>query len=68
MYRSIDKKALKASLERRLMMPAKGRQGSRCGGLNAKGIANQQAGADFVEELRPVFDELAGLSSRVRWN
>jgi DNA invertase Pin-like site-specific DNA recombinase len=38
-------------------------RGVKLGGLNAKGIANQQAAADFAEQLRPVFAELADLSA-----
>jgi hypothetical protein len=36
----------------------------KLGGLNAGGIAKQQAAADFAEQLRPVFTELADLSAR----
>jgi DNA invertase Pin-like site-specific DNA recombinase len=39
-------------------------RGVKLGGLNAKGIANAQAAADFAEQLRPVFAELADLSAR----
>jgi DNA invertase Pin-like site-specific DNA recombinase len=39
-------------------------RGVKLGGLNAKGIANAQAAADFAEQLRPVFEELAPLSAR----
>jgi len=39
-------------------------RGVKLGGLNAKGIANQQTAADFADQLRPIFDELAGLSAR----
>src|SRR5262252_6219518 len=39
-------------------------RGVKLGGLNAKGIANAQAAADFAEQLRPVFEELASLSAR----
>jgi DNA invertase Pin-like site-specific DNA recombinase len=38
-------------------------RGVKLGGLNAKGIANAQAAADFAEQLRPVFAELANLSA-----
>jgi DNA invertase Pin-like site-specific DNA recombinase len=36
----------------------------RLGGLNAKGIAEQQAARERAEQLRPVFAELASLSAR----
>jgi DNA invertase Pin-like site-specific DNA recombinase len=39
-------------------------RGVKLGGLNAGGIAKAQAAADFAERVRPVFDELAGLSAR----
>ena len=39
-------------------------RGVKLGGLNAGGIANQQAAADFAERPRPVFAELADMSAR----
>jgi DNA invertase Pin-like site-specific DNA recombinase len=39
-------------------------RGVKLGGLNAKGIANQQAAADFAELMRPLFGEMADLSAR----
>jgi DNA invertase Pin-like site-specific DNA recombinase len=39
-------------------------RGVKLGGLNAKGIANMEAAADFAEQMRPVFAKLAGLSAR----
>lgn len=39
-------------------------RGVKLGGLNARGIANQQAAVDFAERLRPTFDELAEISAR----
>jgi DNA invertase Pin-like site-specific DNA recombinase len=39
-------------------------RGVKLGGLNVGGIAKQQAAADFAEQLRPVFTELANLSAR----
>lgn len=39
-------------------------RGVKLGGLNAKGIENQQAARERAEELRPIFAELAGLSDR----
>ena len=60
-----------AEKERRLIsertkagLAAAKRRGVKLGGLNARGIANQQAAADFAERLRPIFDELADMSAR----
>src|SRR5262245_32361384 len=39
-------------------------RGVKLGGLNAGGIAKQQAAADFAEQMRPVFAGLADLSAR----
>ncbi len=39
-------------------------RGVKLGGLNAGGIANQQAAAAFARQLRPMFTELAALSAR----
>jgi DNA invertase Pin-like site-specific DNA recombinase len=39
-------------------------RGVKLGGLNARGIANQQAAVDFAERLRPTFDELTEMSAR----
>lgn len=39
-------------------------RGVALGGLNAGGIANQQAAAAFAEQVRPIFEELASLSAR----
>jgi DNA invertase Pin-like site-specific DNA recombinase len=39
-------------------------EGRKLGGLNAKGIENQRAARERAEQLRPVFDELAGMSAR----
>jgi len=39
-------------------------RGVKLGGLNAKGIENQQAALERAEMLRPLFAELAGLSDR----
>lgn len=38
-------------------------QGVKLGGLNAKGIQNRDAAVERAEQLRPVFEELAGLSA-----
>jgi DNA invertase Pin-like site-specific DNA recombinase len=40
------------------------RRGVKLGGLNAKGIANQQAARERAERLRPIFAELDRLSAR----
>jgi DNA invertase Pin-like site-specific DNA recombinase len=45
-------------------LQAKKAQGAKLGGLNAKGIENRDAAAARAVELRPIFDELAGLSAR----
>jgi DNA invertase Pin-like site-specific DNA recombinase len=39
-------------------------RGVKLGGLNARGIANQQAAAAFAEQLRPIFAEHATFSAR----
>jgi DNA invertase Pin-like site-specific DNA recombinase len=39
-------------------------RGVKLGGLNSGGIAKQRAAAKFAEQLRPTFEELAGLSAR----
>ena len=58
-----------AEKERRLIsqrtreaLAAKKAQGVKLGGLNAKGIANQEEARQRAEQLRPVLTELAGLS------
>ena len=40
------------------------KRGVKLGGLNAKGIAEQQAARERAEQLRPIFEELAELSAR----
>ncbi|MDB5616224.1 recombinase family protein [Tardiphaga sp.] len=45
-------------------LAAKKAQGVKLGGLNAKGIENRDAAAARAVELRPIFEELAGLSAR----
>ncbi|MGB3045012.1 MAG: recombinase family protein [Xanthobacteraceae bacterium] len=45
-------------------LAAKKAQGVKLGGLNAKGIQNRDAARDRAEQLRPIFDELAGQSAR----
>ena len=40
------------------------KRGVKLGGLNEKGIAEQQAARERAEQLRPIFGELAGLSAR----
>ena len=40
------------------------KRGVRLGGLNAKGIAEQQAARERAEQLRPIFAELANMSAR----
>jgi DNA invertase Pin-like site-specific DNA recombinase len=45
-------------------LAAKKAQGVRLGGLNAKGIQNRDEAKSRAEALRPVLDELAGLSAR----
>jgi Resolvase, N terminal domain len=40
------------------------KRGVRLGGLNAKGIAEQQAARQRAEQLRPIFAELADMSAR----
>jgi DNA invertase Pin-like site-specific DNA recombinase len=39
-------------------------RGTKIGGLNAKGLENQEAARDRAERLRPIFAEMAGLSAR----
>jgi DNA invertase Pin-like site-specific DNA recombinase len=58
-----------AEKERRLIsqrtrdaLAAKKAQGVKLGGLNARGIANRAEALERAEQLRPMFDELAGLS------
>jgi len=60
-----------AEKERRLIsqrtrdaLAAKKAQGVRLGGLNAGGIKRRDEALDRAEQLRPVFVELAGLSTR----
>ena len=60
-----------AEKERRLIsqrtrdaLAAKKAQGARLGGLNAGGIKRRDEALDRAEQLRPVFVELAGLSTR----
>ncbi|WP_398467997.1 recombinase family protein [Tardiphaga sp.] len=45
-------------------LAAKKAQGVKLGGLNAKGIENRDAAAARAVELRPIFEELAGMSAR----
>lgn len=45
-------------------LAAKKAQGVKLGGLNAKGIQNRDDAPDRAEQLRPIFDELAGQSAR----
>ena len=45
-------------------LAAKKAQGVKLGGLNAKGIENRDAAIDRAEQLRPIFNELAGMSAR----
>ena len=40
------------------------KRGAKLGGLNAKGIAEQQAARERAEQLRPIFAGLADLSAR----
>ena len=40
------------------------KRGVKLGGLNAKGIAEQQAARERAEQLRPLFAELVGMSAR----
>jgi DNA invertase Pin-like site-specific DNA recombinase len=40
------------------------KRGVKLGGLNPKGIAEQQAARERAEQLRPIFTKLAGLSAR----
>jgi DNA invertase Pin-like site-specific DNA recombinase len=60
-----------AEKERRLIsqrtkdaLAAKKAQGVKLGGLNAKGIANRDEAKARAEALRPVLEELSGLSAR----
>jgi DNA invertase Pin-like site-specific DNA recombinase len=45
-------------------LAAKKAQGVKLGGLNAKGVQNRDDALDRAEQLRPIFDELAGQSAR----
>jgi DNA invertase Pin-like site-specific DNA recombinase len=45
-------------------LAARKAQGAKLGGLNAKGIQNRDEAFDRAEQLRPIFDELAGQSAR----
>ena len=45
-------------------LAAKKAQGVKLGGLNAKGIQNREEAKERAEQLRPIFNELAGLSHR----
>jgi DNA invertase Pin-like site-specific DNA recombinase len=45
-------------------LAAKKAQGVKLGGLNAKGIQNRDDALDRAEQLRPIFDQLAGQSAR----
>src|SRR5712672_3319393 len=45
-------------------LAAKKAQGVKLGGLNAKGIQNRDEAKERAEQLRPIFNELAGLSAR----
>src|SRR5260370_5468524 len=45
-------------------LAAKKAQGVKLGGVNAKGIQNRDEAKERAAQLRPVFDELAGLSAR----
>ena len=40
------------------------KRGVKLGGLNAKGIAEQQAARERAEQLRPLFAELTDISGR----
>jgi len=60
-----------AEKERRLIsqrtkdaLAAKKAQGVKLGGLNAKGIAAREEAKARAEALRPIFDELKGMSAR----
>jgi DNA invertase Pin-like site-specific DNA recombinase len=56
-------RALISRRTREALAAAKAR-GVKLGGLNAKGIANQQAARDRAEQLRPIFSELTALTAR----
>jgi DNA invertase Pin-like site-specific DNA recombinase len=45
-------------------LAAKKAQGVKLGGLNAKGIQNRDDALDRAEQLRPIFQEMAGQSAR----
>jgi DNA invertase Pin-like site-specific DNA recombinase len=45
-------------------LAAKKAQGVKLGGLNAKGIQNRDEAKERAEQLRPIFNELAGQSAR----
>ena len=45
-------------------LAAKKAQGVKLGGLNAKGIENRDAALNRAELLRPIFNDLAGMSAR----
>ena len=48
----------------RARLAAARKRGVKLGGLNAKGIAEQQAARERAEQLRPLFAELTDMSAR----
>jgi DNA invertase Pin-like site-specific DNA recombinase len=64
-YAALAEKERRMIAERtRAGLAAAKKRGVKLGGLNAKGIAEQQAAHERAEQLRPIFVELAELSAR----
>ena len=64
-YAALAEKGRRMIGERtRAGLAAAEKRGVKLGGLNAKGIAEQQAARERAEQLRPLFAELVGMSAR----